>query len=348
MVRFSFVTRRCQEFQLPVHPDCPHKFRLIPRVPRGNGSTPAAAGISLQEAALPGVQDMTIRLQTRNRKNHIVYPAVVLMVFLLGTLDYCTGFEVSFSIFYLIPVTIAVYFSNVWFGIVTSFLSAAVWYTADLFAGHPNTSIIISAWNSSMGLGYYCLHCYLLNDIIRLYEKAKHDALIDRLTGAVNTRYFSLLFDREIAKAQRDHEELTIAFLDLDNFKTVNDTLGHSAGDFLLRRISEIIHSNIRPSDVFARMGGDEFAVLITGTNYDRSQTVLHRIRSAVAAECDRNSWPVTISAGAITFSSLENGKEEIIRRADQLMYTVKKSGKNNITHIHDKATKETANGIQN
>ena len=64
-------------------------------------------------------------------------------------------------------------------------------------------------------------------------------------------------------------------------------------------------------------MGGDEFAVLITGTNYDRSQTVLHRIRSAVAAECDRNSWPVTISAGAITFSSLENGKEEIIRRAD-------------------------------
>ena len=291
---------------------------------------------------------MIRRIQTRNRRNNIVYPCTVLMVFLLGALDYFTGYEISFSIFYLVPVTIAVYFSNIGFGIVISFLCAAVWYTADLFAGHPFSSILIPAWNALMRLGYFCLHTYLLNDIIRLYERAKADSMIDGLTGAVNTRYFSLLFDRELAKAQREHSELTIAFLDLDNFKTVNDTLGHSAGDFLLRRISEIIHSSIRPADVFARMGGDEFAILITGTNYDRSQTVLHRIRSAVAAECDRNSWPVTISAGAITFESLDKGKEEIIRRADQLMYAVKKSGKNNITHIHDKAIKETAHGIQN
>ena len=291
---------------------------------------------------------MIRRIQTRNRKNHIVYPCTILMVFLLGALDYFTGYEISFSIFYLVPVTIAIYFSNIGFGIVISFLSAAAWYTADLFAGHPFSSILIPAWNALMRLGYFCLHTYLLNDIIGHFERAKADSLIDSLTGAVNTRYFSLLFDREFAKARRDREELTVAFLDLDNFKTVNDTMGHSAGDMLLRRISSIILSNIRPTDVLARMGGDEFAILIAGTNYDRSQTVLHRIRAAVAAECGRNNWPVTMSVGAITFSSLDNGKDELVKRADQLMYSVKKNGKNDITHIHDKAIKETANGIQN
>ena len=154
---------------------------------------------------------MIRRIQTRNRKNHIVYPCTILMVFLLGALDYFTGYEISFSIFYLVPVTIAVYFSNIWFSIIVSFLSAAVWYTADLFAGHPFSSILIPAWNALMRLGYFCLHTYLLNDIIGHFERAKADSLIDGLTGAVNTRYFGFLFDREYAKSRRDRAELTIA-----------------------------------------------------------------------------------------------------------------------------------------
>ena len=273
-------------------------------------------------------------LQLRNRKNIMVYPGTTLLVVLLGLADYYSGYDVSFLIFYLLPVTIAVYFSNMRFGLFISLLCSVISYYADVYAGHPYSSSVIPIWNAAMRFGYYCLHMYLLNYILQLYEKAHKDSLIDSLTGAVNTRYFNLLFDRELSKAERSKNQLTLAFLDLDNFKAVNDTFGHAAGDDLLQRISGMFIESIRPSDIFARMGGDEFIVLISETDFPSSEKILNRMKKVIDSECARKGWPVTMSVGAITFSGVGKSREALVQRADQLMYQVKKDGKNRVLHI--------------
>jgi diguanylate cyclase (GGDEF)-like protein len=118
----------------------------------------------------------------------------------------------------------------------------------------------------------------------------------------------------EINRSRRYKHSLTLAYIDLDNFKQVNDRFGHSTGDLLLKLIVEIASQNIRNTDLFGRMGGDEFVLLLPETNYQAARIVLTRVQ-------------------AITFINQPNSSEAMLERVDKLMYQVKNSGKNRIEH---------------
>lgn len=193
-----------------------------------------------------------------------------LLVIMLGVTDYVTGYEVSFSIFYFIPILLTAWFGSRYSAFIISFLSAVSWYIADIISGHRYSSYLIPVWNAVMRLGVFACITYFAAGFKKELETGKTLSREDPLTGVLNSWYFYELVDIERSRAVRFDRPLTIAYIDLDNFKQVNDSLGHLAGDRLLCLIAKTIKQNIRSYDVAARLGGDEFAIMLPETARNR------------------------------------------------------------------------------
>jgi diguanylate cyclase (GGDEF)-like protein len=218
-------------------------------------------------------------------------------------------------------------------GLAISLVSAAAWLGADLLGGASYSHPLIPYWNATVRLGYFCLHTSLLVVLNTLIERMRDLGLRDPLTGASNWRYFHEIAQRELDVHRRDKRPITMAYVDIDNFKTINDTLGHDAGDDVLRTTAEVIQSQIRPGDILARVGGDEFALLFPAVDPPGADVVLQRVHGALQQTFEGNNWPVSVSVGAVTFTALPSSVEALVKRADDLMYQVKRAGKNNVVH---------------
>jgi diguanylate cyclase (GGDEF)-like protein/PAS domain S-box-containing protein len=162
-------------------------------------------------------------------------------------------------------------------------------------------------------------------------QREKELARTDSLTGLANRRAFSEAAEMERARAARYGRPVTLAYVDLDNFKHVNDTLGHSVGDELLAAVARVLRENLRFTDTAGRLGGDEFAILLPETNANAAESALQKLRQILLRTMKARKWPVTFSIGAATFLDNATSVEEMVRFADELMYTVKKTGKNKI-----------------
>jgi diguanylate cyclase (GGDEF)-like protein len=188
-----------------------------------------------------------------------------------------------------------------------------------------------------------CDYFALQNDAIsdpKLLEMAAYENIIlqsthDNLTGLYNRRYFTNAVTQNIALAKRNQNDLSILFIDVDDFKDVNDIYGHDAGDQALRQISKVISGAIRQSDVAARYGGEEFIVLLPFTNSIETLILAERIRVSVEAcklEVDGKALSITISGGIATYPVNAQSAEDLITLADSALYYAKGAGKNNIS----------------
>jgi diguanylate cyclase (GGDEF)-like protein len=274
-----------------------------------------------------------VALNIKKLNKYFILLGSVLVILILGNIDYITGYEISFSIFYLIPISITVLLANFRFAVIISILSAISWYFADIHSGHTYTNTLIPIWNTIMRFSYFILHSFFFSRFVKLYKRTKLDSLTDSLTRSINAQFFYELFERELKRAERINHPFTLVYLDLDNFKLMNDTYGHPAGDSLLKKFSQLIQRNIRPYDIVARMGGDEFALLFPESNYKVAAKIINRIKENFNNEMINNNWPVTVSIGAITFKKFNIPIKEMIKQVDDLMYSVKRKGKNNIEH---------------
>ena len=158
-------------------------------------------------------------------------------------------------------------------------------------------------------------------------------ARTDRLTGLYNRLGFDELAARELNRARRNASAITLMSFDLDGFKQVNDKAGHAAGDEVLRGVGKAIRGAIRNIDVAARLGGDEFALLLPDNRANPPELAVERVRAAIMNVLASQSWPVTLSIGAVTLYQREMGIDEMIHLSDKLMYSVKNNGKNAVKH---------------
>ena len=165
-----------------------------------------------------------------------------------------------------------------------------------------------------------------------LLAKEHELARIDPLTTVPNRRAFYEALDKELARSLRYRRPFTIAYVDLDNFKKVNDSLGHAVGDELLVEVAAGLRSNLRVSDYVGRLGGDEFALLLPETDATAAKLVLCKLRLRLLEEMKAHCWQVTFSIGAATFLDPPNSLDAIIRMADETMYAVKAHGKDNVS----------------
>lgn len=173
------------------------------------------------------------------------------------------------------------------------------------------------------------------NRLILQTRDLAHAATVDPLTGLFNRRHFHSRIEEEIERARRYSLELSLLLIDIDDFKHINDRLGHLAGDFLLKQVAEIFRRSVRMFDVCTRYGGEEFAILMPGSSARHAITVAERIRSRVAS-ASREDGPlpshlrITVSLGLAVLSE-ETSSQELIARADRALYRAKAEGKNRL-----------------
>jgi diguanylate cyclase (GGDEF)-like protein len=155
-------------------------------------------------------------------------------------------------------------------------------------------------------------------------------AATDPLTGLTNRRGCEKGVAREISRAQRGHRPLSCILLDIDHFKDVNDTLGHQAGDQVLRKLSAMLARSVRAYDIVARWGGEEFLLVLPGVDRDTARIVAERIRLGVQQLPMPSLGGVTISAGVAEFES-DYDFESALRAADRRLYEAKAAGRNTV-----------------
>jgi diguanylate cyclase (GGDEF)-like protein len=213
---------------------------------------------------------------------------------------------------------------------VLAVAGAATWGYIEVATGRPYSAAWIPYWNSAVRLGVFVLVNELTEHLRRSHARQRALAREDSLTGIANARVFEEHAHREIARSRRSGFPLTVAYLDLDGFKGVNDSFGHSEGDRLLRTIATLVAQSARATDVVARVGGDEFAVLMPDTDAEQARALLERIAGAVADGVGRR-WGVGVTIGAATFREPPEDVDHAVREADALMYRGKGAGRGRI-----------------
>jgi diguanylate cyclase (GGDEF)-like protein len=281
------------------------------------------------------------------------HPALVVAIAVAAMLgatwiDRASGTELSLAALYLGPVALIAWF----FGRAPGRASALVVALASLFAevtgasSAPQTAIV--AWNTVAVLTLSVVVVEVLTRLHKALATERDLARTDVLTGVANTRSFKELAAAELERARRYGRTFTLAVLDLDNFKSVNDTLGHAAGDRLIHDVGQAIRRRLRRVDIVARIGGDEFVVLLPETNAAAAVTALEHVRESLQSLADGYGPAVKASFGSVTFMSPPNTVEEMLQLADVAMYQAKNAGGDRVESLtisRERQSAETAEG---
>jgi diguanylate cyclase (GGDEF)-like protein len=253
---------------------------------------------------------------------------------LIGFLDYRAGYYMSFSLFYLIPICLVTARTGRRNGIAMSILGSAVLFGVEYVLRPLELDTPVLVWNVALRLGFFLLVTLALTE---LQESLKRESVLSRsdpITGLPNSRSFEEQLEAEIARARRYHRPCSLAYLDLDDFKSVNDNYGHAAGDRFLLQAARALKQSLRTTDNLARLGGDEFAILFPETGLPEARHVLERFRESIECSAEGQYGRITMSIGLVTFHRAPDTSEEAIRIADDLMYAAKRAGKNGIREL--------------
>ncbi len=252
---------------------------------------------------------------------------------IIGVLDYLTGAHLTLSAVYLIPVSLVAWAVGGRIAILLSIVTASTSFFAELMTPHMSESILVPIWNAVSRLIVFLFVVALFGHLRGSRVRAEEAAERDFLTGIANSRAFASIAGREIERSRRYGEPFTVAYLDLDNFKSINDRFGHSTGDRVLRRVAEALRANTRVTDMVARLGGDEFAILLSGTNPSDADYVLRLVWERMARAFHDADIVVTYSLGAVTFVTPPASLDAMLRAADDLMYRAKREAKGSYLH---------------
>ena len=206
--------------------------------------------------------------------------------------------------------------------------------TTILVYGHASGLLISAFVGAAVGFIMTFVMMLVLRDLERMHQQLEYIARTDSLTQAFNRRYFMDVLAYEMEKSMRYGDPLTLILFDIDNFKAVNDRYGHNAGDVVLQSISQLCSTETRQPDIFARVGGEEFACLLSGSSANNYAILAERLRQQVqnlVTEYEQHSIQVTISLGVALYQAGMTRPEDLLKQADIALYRAKEQGKNRV-----------------
>ena len=247
----------------------------------------------------------------------------------IGIVDHLTPENLSLSAVYLVPILVVGWNCGWRWAAAFGVLAFANQLASGLLEASRTTDLFYFDVTMANRLVTYLLVVFLLAQLRQLYDRERGSARLDELTGVTNRRGFYEVLEHEIARHERSGHAFCVAYLDCDRFKSVNDRLGHGAGDRLLRATARALAEALRRSDSLARLGGDEFAILLPETDAHQAGEVVRKLRSTLSAMTMREGFDVTFSIGVSTFLSVPPSVDRAIDHADGTMYEAKAAGRN-------------------
>jgi len=248
----------------------------------------------------------------------------VVLVALIALGDWVTGPELSFSVLYMGTVVAVTWLGSRRHGMLVAVLAAVESLLAAVLSRDAPTPADI--WNASTQLVVLILTASLIGSLRRALVDQRRMAMVDPLTGALNRRAFQLVAERERLRSGREGTPLSLAYFDLDGFKDINDRLGHAAGDGLLTAFAAAVAAEIRGTDLFARIGGDEFVLLLPDTDAREAVLVVDRVRKLLVDQAT-GDFPMTTSVGIASYRFPPNTVDALLAGADDLLYQAKGRG---------------------
>jgi diguanylate cyclase (GGDEF)-like protein len=236
------------------------------------------------------------------------------------------------GVLYIIPVLLATWTEGWLWGIVFGIASIAL-REAVAWGQMPNETMV---WRLVNGLAYVAVVGVAMAGLQRLRRSQAQLAQLvtqDVLTNVLNTRAFADRLGQELERNRRYPRPLSLIYMDLDNFKDINDTHGHQTGDGVLRLVADAMRSSVRTADVVGRLGGDEFAVLMPETDAPLADAAAKRLVASLRTVF-KGTPSVTASIGVVSCIATDASTDDLLRRADQAMYDAKKAGKDRVVQV--------------
>jgi diguanylate cyclase (GGDEF)-like protein len=237
----------------------------------------------------------------------------------------------SLGLLHLVPVALATAVAGARRGTALALLATAVWAATARPAATATATFAAEVTVRALGLLFVVA---LVQVTVAQLRLVSHLSCTDELTGLPNRRAFVQRAELELARMRRTGTITTVAYLDVDGFKAVNDGHGHEHGDEVLRRIGEVLAQRLRATDLAARLGGDEFALLLPDTDAAQATPLLRTLRTAIATETVARGFPVTVSVGATTYGRAPATVRALLRQPDELLYEAKRDGGHAVRHV--------------
>ena len=265
-----------------------------------------------------------------NEKIWIQITAAILMgvIFLLNHL---AGGDFMAGIYFFIPVALMSWTGGLMWGIAFSLLATTMLISVDFHVGVPLASYLHLYFNTIGFLLVFLTVAFLAARLSEDQRKLQRISREDFLTGAMNRVGFYDILNMEIRRQARFGHPYTLAIISCDNFKKINDTLGHTEGDSMLIAIARTLELNTRTTDFFARLGGDEVVLLFPLIMRNEALTILKKLDHKLEEAMGEHHWDVTFSIGAISFDKSPASVGHALDLVDELIHKIKQEGKHDI-----------------
>jgi diguanylate cyclase (GGDEF)-like protein len=283
-----------------------------------------------QDQPLPGSSSVSSSLLERlHRLPRITVLLLGLaLIAAIAWVDGVTGPKLLLNVFYLLPVMLVAWVTaSTAYGLLAALATFVVGLLEAYLDGPHYYTLPVAVWNAGMRTAVFCIVLLLLAEVRKLVARLQEQSFTDELTGVANRRAFLEVGAREIERCRRYRHELSLAYLDIDGFKAVNDRYGHVVGDRVLVALAGLARATARSVDTVARLSGDEFVILMPETDAGAALPLAERVREACSQAAGSGAAHVTCSVGLVTFERTPQDVEELLTSADALMYEAKAAG---------------------
>jgi len=274
------------------------------------------------------IQKLVKFLERRSQPTLIVY--AVLLTVLLGIFDLITGVEVHSLLLYLVPIFVASWFVSREVGVYLALFASLIWSAADSVGGHSYSSALMAYWNLLMRTAVLVLFAITQGQLRAKLDELSKLASRDFLTGLPNGHAFYQLAAKEMDRAF-GLEPMTLACIDIAGFRAVNHRFGYPIGDQMMCTIVHTIRQHVPRADLFGRLGGTSFAILLPNVALDGAHFILQRIQNALHENLRKYSHPLTFFISAIACTKAPRTVAELMHEADAQMMRIKGGNKDSL-----------------